>query len=339
MTFAGYQGMPASFARGFVSPEPRLALRYQLTPRVAHQRRGGALRAAAGSDRLFARLRQSEHPPRARHAVRRRRRGRALAGIDRRGRPLLEEPARSGRPGPKPRRSAARQRRHRPRLRRRGPRSPEPGQAPLRVARLHAVAERAEGPSGSELVSVRVRPDEHPHRDAQLLPAARVRGGRALSLRDRGSVHARHRLVLRLGLRQATRRSPAPPTARASAPSASSICASTRSSPSTAGASPSISTSRTCCAPTIPRRLATTTTSRSRIPSPGCRCCPFWGSGGTSDVAVADFGLRVQRRLRPSGARRMPELLRSTGQLRRRAARARTSRRSPRRWRRARARR
>jgi outer membrane receptor protein involved in Fe transport len=35
MTFAGYQGMPASFARGFVSPEPRLALRYQLTPHVA----------------------------------------------------------------------------------------------------------------------------------------------------------------------------------------------------------------------------------------------------------------------------------------------------------------
>ena len=35
MTFAGYQGMPASFARAFVSPEPRLALRYQLTPRVA----------------------------------------------------------------------------------------------------------------------------------------------------------------------------------------------------------------------------------------------------------------------------------------------------------------
>ena len=35
MTFAGYQGMPASFDRAFVSPEPRLALRYQLTPRVA----------------------------------------------------------------------------------------------------------------------------------------------------------------------------------------------------------------------------------------------------------------------------------------------------------------
>ena len=35
MTFAGYQGTPASFARGFVSPEPRLALRYQLTTRVA----------------------------------------------------------------------------------------------------------------------------------------------------------------------------------------------------------------------------------------------------------------------------------------------------------------
>ena len=35
MTFVGYQGMPASFDRAFVSPEPRLALRYQLTPRVA----------------------------------------------------------------------------------------------------------------------------------------------------------------------------------------------------------------------------------------------------------------------------------------------------------------
>ncbi len=35
MTFAGYQGMPASFARAFVSPEPRLALRYQLTGRLA----------------------------------------------------------------------------------------------------------------------------------------------------------------------------------------------------------------------------------------------------------------------------------------------------------------
>ena len=35
MTFVGYQGMPASFARAFVSPEPRLALRYQLTPHLA----------------------------------------------------------------------------------------------------------------------------------------------------------------------------------------------------------------------------------------------------------------------------------------------------------------
>ncbi len=35
MTFAGYQGTPQAFARGFVSPEPRLALRYQLVPRVA----------------------------------------------------------------------------------------------------------------------------------------------------------------------------------------------------------------------------------------------------------------------------------------------------------------
>ena len=35
MTFAGYQGTPASFDRAFVSPEPRLALRYQLTPHVA----------------------------------------------------------------------------------------------------------------------------------------------------------------------------------------------------------------------------------------------------------------------------------------------------------------
>ncbi|HVV53185.1 MAG TPA: TonB family protein [Polyangia bacterium] len=35
MTFAGYQGTPAAFARGFVSPEPRLALRYRLTARVA----------------------------------------------------------------------------------------------------------------------------------------------------------------------------------------------------------------------------------------------------------------------------------------------------------------
>ncbi len=34
MTFAGYLGQPDSFARGFVSPEPRLAVRYQLTPRV-----------------------------------------------------------------------------------------------------------------------------------------------------------------------------------------------------------------------------------------------------------------------------------------------------------------
>ena len=35
MTFAGYQGTPASFDRAFVSPEPRLALRYQLTAHVA----------------------------------------------------------------------------------------------------------------------------------------------------------------------------------------------------------------------------------------------------------------------------------------------------------------
>jgi TonB family protein len=35
MTFAGYQGTPASFDRAFVSPEPRLALRYQLNSRLA----------------------------------------------------------------------------------------------------------------------------------------------------------------------------------------------------------------------------------------------------------------------------------------------------------------
>jgi len=41
MTFAGYQGTPEAFARGYVSPEPRLTVRYQLTPRWA-------VRGAAG---------------------------------------------------------------------------------------------------------------------------------------------------------------------------------------------------------------------------------------------------------------------------------------------------
>ncbi|HXJ21114.1 MAG TPA: TonB family protein [Polyangia bacterium] len=35
MTFLGYQGTPEAFARGYVSPEPRLTVRYQLTPRWA----------------------------------------------------------------------------------------------------------------------------------------------------------------------------------------------------------------------------------------------------------------------------------------------------------------
>jgi TonB family protein len=35
MTFTGYRGEPAAFARAFVSPEPRLALRLRLTERVA----------------------------------------------------------------------------------------------------------------------------------------------------------------------------------------------------------------------------------------------------------------------------------------------------------------
>src|SRR5262249_12034271 len=35
MTFARYQGTPAAVAPRFVSPEPRLALRYRLSPRVA----------------------------------------------------------------------------------------------------------------------------------------------------------------------------------------------------------------------------------------------------------------------------------------------------------------
>lgn len=35
MTFAGYRGTPAAFARGFVSPEPRLAVRYQITGALA----------------------------------------------------------------------------------------------------------------------------------------------------------------------------------------------------------------------------------------------------------------------------------------------------------------
>ncbi len=41
MTFAGYQGTPAAFARGFVSPEPRLAVRYQI-------RQGLAVKGAVG---------------------------------------------------------------------------------------------------------------------------------------------------------------------------------------------------------------------------------------------------------------------------------------------------
>jgi TonB family protein len=41
MTFVGYQGQPGAFARGFVSPEPRLAVRYQLRPHWA-------VKAAAG---------------------------------------------------------------------------------------------------------------------------------------------------------------------------------------------------------------------------------------------------------------------------------------------------
>jgi hypothetical protein len=41
LTFAGYLGTPASFSRGFVSPEPRLALRYQVSA-------GLALKAAVG---------------------------------------------------------------------------------------------------------------------------------------------------------------------------------------------------------------------------------------------------------------------------------------------------
>src|SRR5262249_5917297 len=41
MNFIGYQGTPDAFSRTFVSPEPRLALRYQLTPRIA-------IKAAAG---------------------------------------------------------------------------------------------------------------------------------------------------------------------------------------------------------------------------------------------------------------------------------------------------
>jgi TonB family protein len=41
MTFAGYQGTPESFSRGYVSPEPRLTVRYQVSPRWA-------VKAAAG---------------------------------------------------------------------------------------------------------------------------------------------------------------------------------------------------------------------------------------------------------------------------------------------------
>ena len=178
MTFAGYQGTPASFDRGFVSPEPRLALRYQLTPRVALKGAVG-LYAQPPDPTAFSRDFGNpnilpEHGTQYVVGAEGELWPGLTAEIDLFWKNLRDLVV----AWRKPRRSAARQRRHRARLRRRGPHSPEPGQAPLRLARLYALAERAEGPSGSELVSVRVRPDEHPHRDAQLLPAARVRGGR-----------------------------------------------------------------------------------------------------------------------------------------------------------------
>ncbi len=57
MTFTGYQGTPDAFSHTYVSPEPRLALRYQVSPRWVAKGGGGPLRTAAGRHGVFPSLR------------------------------------------------------------------------------------------------------------------------------------------------------------------------------------------------------------------------------------------------------------------------------------------
>jgi hypothetical protein len=55
MEFTGYQGTPDAFARAFVSPEPRLSVRYRVSPRLALKAAAG-LYAQPPSPEMFSRV-------------------------------------------------------------------------------------------------------------------------------------------------------------------------------------------------------------------------------------------------------------------------------------------
>ncbi len=181
MTFAGYQGMPASFAAGL-----RLARAAPGAALSAHPARGAQGRAWGST-----RSRPIRRPSRATSATRtscpehgtqyvvgaegERLPGTLTVEIDVFWKNLRDLVVPGQHPGDPPLVNDGIGRAYggevliRQNL----------AQAPLRLAGLHAVAQRAEGPSGSETGT----PFEFDQTniltvDAQLLPAARVRGGR-----------------------------------------------------------------------------------------------------------------------------------------------------------------
>ena len=313
--------------------EPRLAARYQLNTWAAVKARRRRLPPAARSRRRSCRRSATRRsmPQYGWHYVARRRL-RPDVDAAHRGAGLLQGSAQPGRARRERRRSAADQRRHRPRLRRRAAGAAGAVQGLLRLGLVHAVALGAAGSSRRSVAPVPVRPDAHPDHHRQLQVRARLSGRRALPLRHRQSLHAGRRRLLRRQRRPLRADHAADSTRRGSARSTSSTCASTRSGPSTAGA---------LDLPRHPERL-------QRRRTPRAYAYNFNFTQRTADRRAAVLAgarhpgrLLMRRLLAPASLRRrLPAAptLRS-GVVRDRAARARRSRPSRPSWRRDRPRR
>ncbi len=152
-------------------------------------------------------------------------------------------------------------------------------QALLRLAGVHALAQRAQERPRPARVPVPVRPDPQPHGARQLPPRARLGVRRALPDHLRLARHARRPAAHPAGhLRGRCRRLRADPGQAVQRSgcrcSTSSTCASTSAGSSRTGGSPPIWTSRTSITMRRSRRSPTTTTSASRTTRPGFRSFP-----------------------------------------------------------------
>ena len=258
--------------------------------------RGGSLPRGAATLRHLACVWEPGGLSRELHPLRGRRRFRSHADAPHRDRGLLQGHApshRARRGGFKP---AARERRGGARLRRRGPREAGAHAQLLRMdSHTLSRSERRDHPDDSW----RLFEFDQTHiltlLGSYVLPAAGRLG--CASATSPATPSPRSRARTTPPTPTATPPSTVGSTARASGASTSSTSASTRCGPTTAGSSPSISTSRTSTTGRTPRASSTTSITRSRSPRPVCRSCLCSACGESyeeSDPASHRARLRLQ---------------------------------------------